>query len=121
MLAAEKVAAKKTPALVLATEKDDEEKASTSCQGDSYSCWNCGGEMTPRHQCRVPPASNPSPGRSVSVPQVPPAPLPSQGLTPRLEVLSPAAARQRPNPSAPYIIKGKVRNLDGSPLVKPKK
>ena len=103
--------------------KAAEEKASTSCLGVSNSCLNCGGNMTPHHQCPELPASNhvPTPSLGRSLPQVPPAPSQCEGLTPPLEVLSPSAARQRPNPSAPYIIKGKVRNLDGSPLVRPKK
>ena len=68
-------------------------------------CWNCEEEMTVTHQCVTSPSSC-----------LPPPPR----TTPTLEVLSPAAARLRPDPSAPYIIKGKIRHLDGSPNVTPR-
>ena len=69
-------------------------------------CWNCEDEMTRSHQC----------GDIATSSSCLPPPI----LTPSLEVLSPAAARLRPDPSAPYIIKGKIRHLDGSPIVKPR-
>ena len=58
------------------------------------SCWNCHAEMTLDHQCETVKSDL------------------SPGLPPSLEVL--AAARKRPEPSAPYIIKGKIKYLDGS-------
>ena len=98
----------------------DEESASTSTGNASSccpttskvavsvpvsTCWNCEEEMTVTHQCITSPSSClPPPLRT----------------TPTLEVLSPAAARLRPDPSAPYIIKGKIRHLDGSPNVTPR-
>ena len=98
----------------------DEESASTSTGNASSccpttskvavsvpvsTCWNCEEEMTVTHQCVTSPSSC-----------LPPPPR----TTPTLEVLSPAAARLRPDPSAPYIIKGKIRHLDGSPNVTPR-
>ena len=47
----------------------------------------------------------------------------SPGVSPSLEVLllPAAAARQRREPSAPYIIKGKIKFLDGTSIVGHKK
>ena len=66
-------------------------------------CWTCEDEMTMSHQCVTSSSSCLPPSRK-----------------PTLEVLSPVAARLRPDPSAPYIIKGKIRHLDGSPIVTPR-
>ena len=81
------------------------ESASTSCLGieqsanqanDQTSCWNCDAEMTAEHQCK----SSPGEGAAAT----------ANGPPWRTEV-----SGHRPSPSAPVILKGKVRMLDGSP------
>ena len=77
----------------------------------SATCWNCDWEFTPKHQCDNFPELGASTALDTSVYSAV-----SPGLTPSPEVLSPAAARRRPDPSSPYIIKGKIKFLDGSSI-----
>ena len=77
----------------------------------SATCWNCDWEFTPKHQCDNFPELGASTALDISVDSAV-----SPGLTPPPEVLSPAAARRRPDPSSPYIIKGKIKFLDGSSI-----
>ena len=70
----------------------------------SATCWNCDWEFTPKHQCDNFPELGASTALDISV---------DSAVSPGL---SPAAARRRPDPSSPYIIKGKIKFLDGSSI-----
>ena len=81
--------------------------ASTSCWGTQQptlgkACWNCDGQLTPDQQCDGPH------GHTSDVTSQFPATTESP------------FARRKPSPSAPYVIKGKIRMLDGSPIVPPR-
>ena len=94
--ALEKVAGEKSAAA-------NDEFASTSCLGSEQaanqakpSCWNCDAEMTAEHQCN----STPDEGSAATAVGPP---------------LKTKVSGHRPSPSAPVILKGTVRMLDGSP------
>ena len=101
-------AAEKSPAEKVAVDKSPapENAASTSCLGSEKpadvktSCWNCDMEMSPEHHC------NSNPGEGAAATAKPPL---------KSKVLG-----HRPSPSAPVILKGKVRMLDGSPAFPPR-
>ena len=94
--------------IVAKNESYDNVASTSSCgiqpSASSATCWNCDWEFTPKHQCDNFPELGASTALDISVDSAV-----SPGLTP-------AAARRRPDPSSPYIIKGKINFLDGSSI-----
>ena len=94
--------------IVAKNESYDNVASTSSCgiqpSASSATCWNCDWEFTPKHQCDNFPELGASTALDISV---------DSAVSPGL---SPAAARRRPDPSSPYIIKGKIKFLDGSSI-----
>ena len=94
--------------IVAKNESYDNVASTSSCgiqpSASSATCWNCDWEFTPKHQCDNFPELGASTALDISV---------DSAVSPGL---SPAAARRRPDPSSPYIIKGKINFLDGSSI-----
>ena len=99
--------------IVAKNESYDNVASTSSCgiqpSASSATCWNCDWEFTPKHQCDNFPELGASTALDISV---------DSAVSPGL---SPAAARRRPDPSSPYIIKGKIKFLDGSSMAGHKK
>ena len=91
------------------------DQATTSGKNSQYICWNFNREMTKNHQCdEVSKVTPPGPTQNCAA-----SPSKTDPVSPCSPV-SRLPSRQT-EISAPYVIKGKIRMLDGSPICRPKR